>query len=123
MNAETTLRVFGDALIQTKLATNQQRWRTVARDKALAPLLPKLIIDTLGELLLQVMQAGTVSTNVFLRRLHNFCVDMNWLPWPLIPKRQWPAVTFKEKRAITLAEHQQIIAAEVNPERKALYGM
>ena len=43
--------------------------------------------------------AATVSTNVYLRRLHNFCVDMNWLPWPLVPKRQWPAVEFKEKRA------------------------
>ena len=69
------------------------------------------------------MKAGTVSTNVFLRRLHNFCVDMNWLPWPLIPKRQWPAVKFKEKRAITLEEHQKIIAAEVNPERKTLYQL
>ena len=70
-----------------------------------------------------MLQAGTVSTNVFLRRLHNFCVDMNWLPWPLIPKRQWPAVQFKEKRAITLEEHQKIIAAEVNPERKTLYQL
>lgn len=42
------------------------------------------------------MQCGKVSTNVCLRRLHNFCVDMNWLLWPLIPKRQWPAVKFKE---------------------------
>jgi integrase len=48
---------------------------------------------------------------------------MNWLPWPLIPKRQWPAVKFKDKRAITLEEHQRIIAAEVNPERKALYQL
>jgi hypothetical protein len=98
-----------DALIQTKLANNQSRWKTAAKDKALAPLLPRLIIDTPGERLLQAMQAGTVSTNVYLRRLHNFCVDMNWLPWPLIPKRQWPAVKFKEKRAITLEEHQRII--------------
>jgi anion-transporting ArsA/GET3 family ATPase len=34
---------------------------------------------------------------------------------------QWPAVRFKDKRAITLEEYQQIIAAEVNPERKTLY--
>jgi integrase len=40
-----------------------------------------------------------------------------------VPKRQWPAVKFKEKRAITLEEHQEIIAAEVNPERKALYQL
>jgi integrase len=85
--------------------------------------MPKIIIETNGELLFKVLQSGTVSTNVFLRRLHNFCVDMNWLPWPLIPKRQWPQVKFKAKRAITQAEHQQIITAEVNPERKALYQL
>ena len=111
------------SLAGTKQGANQQRWRTVAKDPALACLLPRVIIETQGELLLKAMQAGTVSTNVFLRRLHNFCVDMNWLPWPLIPKRQWPAVKFKEKRAITLEEHQKIIAAEVNPERKALYQL
>jgi len=112
-----------ESLTNTKQGANQHRWRTAARDKAFAPLLPRVIIETPAELLLQVLQAGKVSTNVFLRRLHNFCVDMNWLPWPLIPKRQWPAVKFKDKRAITLEEHQKIIAAEVNPERKALYQL
>jgi integrase len=112
-----------EALSNTKQGANQARWRIAARDKAFVPLMPRIIIETPAELLLKVLQTGTVSTNVFLRRLHNFCVDMNWLPWPLIPKRQWPAVRFKDKRAITLAEHQQIIAAEVNPERKALYQL
>jgi integrase len=112
-----------DALINTKLDANQHRWKTAAKDKALAPLLPRVIIGTPADLLLEAMKSGKVSTNVYLRRLHNFCVDMNWLPWPLIPKRQWPAVKFKEKRAITLDEHQRIIAAEVNPERKALYQL
>jgi len=72
-----------------------------ATDRALAPLLPRTIVDTPGELMLKVLQSGTVSTNVFLRRLHNFCLDMNWLAWPLVPKRQWPAVRYKDKRAIT----------------------
>jgi integrase len=112
-----------DALINTKLDANQHRWKTAAKDKALAPLLPRVIVGTPADLLLEAMKSGKVSTNVYLRRLHNFCVDMNWLPWPLIPKRQWPAVKFKEKRAITLDEHQRIIAAEVNPERKALYQL
>lgn len=112
-----------ESLTNTKQGANQDRWRSVAKDKALATLLPRVIIETPGELLLKAMQTGTVSTNVFLRRLHNFCVDMNWLPYPLIPKRQWPAVKFKEKRAVTLDEHQKIIAAEVNPERKLLYQL
>jgi integrase len=121
-----TTRTWQDALqalIDTKLGNNQHRWRTAAKDEALAPLLNRPLLETNGEQLLQAMKAGTVSTNVYLRRLHNFCCDMNWLPWPLIPKRQWPAVKFKEKRAITLGEHQRIIAAEVNPERKTLYQL
>jgi integrase len=112
-----------ESLINTKQEANQHRWRTAAKDKAFVPLLPRVIIETPSELLLKVLEAGTVSTNVYLRRLHNFCVDMNWLPWPLIPKRQWPAVRFKEKRAITLEEHRKIVAREKNPERKAFYQL
>jgi integrase len=112
-----------EALLNTKQGANQHRWKTAAKDKAFATLLPQVIIETKGETILKVLQMGTVSTNVYLRRLHNFCVDMNWLPWPLVPKRQWPAVEFKEKRAITLAEHLAIVARENNPERKAFYKL
>ncbi|MFI5337029.1 MAG: hypothetical protein ACHQ5A_09615 [Opitutales bacterium] len=78
------------ALTAMKQGSNQERWQRAAKDRAFGMLLPKIIVETPSELLLKVLQAGTVSTNNFLRRLHNFCVDMNWLPWPLIPKRQWP---------------------------------
>jgi len=121
-----TKRTWGDALealTATKQDGNQRRWRTVAKDKALAPVLAKVITETQGELLLRAIATGCVSTNIYLRRLHNFCVDMNWLPWPLIPKRQWPAFRFKPKRAITLDEHSKIIARERNPERKAFYQL
>lgn len=77
-----------ETLTNSKQAANKERWRRAAKDPAYAPLLPKVITETSAELLLKVMQAGCVSTNIYLRRLHNFCVDMNWLPWPLVPKRQ-----------------------------------
>src|SRR6202142_1789198 len=112
-----------ETLTSMKQGANQERWRRVAKDKAIALLFPRVIIETPGELLLKVLQLGKVSTNIYLRRLHNFCLDMNWLPWPLIPKRQWPVIRFKEKRAVTLEEHQRIITAEVNPERKILYQL
>ena len=121
-----TTRTWADALeavTASKQPSNQRRWRTVAKDKALAPILPKIITETSGELLLKAIQVGCVSTNIYLRRLHNFCVDMNWLPWPLIPKRQWPAIRFKPKRAITWEEHSQIIARERNPERRSFYQL
>jgi integrase len=58
---------------------------------------------------------GDRATNVFRRRLHNFAVDLGWLPWP--------AVRFAEKRAIRLDEHLAILAAERNPERRAFYEL
>jgi integrase len=64
-----------------------------------------------------------VSTNVFLRRIHNFALAMNWLPVPVIPRRQWPGFRFGEKRAITIEEHQAIIVREQNPERRAFYEL
>jgi len=112
-----------EALTNTKYGANKERWLRVVKDRALLPLLSRVIIETQGDFLLRVLQSGTVSTNVYLRRLHNFCVDMNWLPWPLLPKRQWPAVRFKDKRAITWDEHCRIIAREQNRERKAFYQL
>jgi integrase len=44
---------------------------------------------------------------------------MNWLPWPLIPKRQWPVLRFKEKRALTRAEHELILSRETNEQMRA----
>jgi integrase len=112
-----------EALTDTKHGSNKERWLRVAKDKALQQLFPKVIIESQGEHLLKALKAGTVSTNVYLRRLHNFCLDMNWLPWPLIPKRQWPTVRFEEKRAITWEEHCKIVEREKNPERKAFYQL
>lgn len=112
-----------EAITAMKQGANQHRWRTVAKDRALKLLFPEVIIETPAELLLKVLRLGTVSTNIYLRRLHNFCLDMNWLPWPLIPKRQWPAIRPKPKRAITFEEHSRIVARERNPERKAFYQL
>jgi hypothetical protein len=40
-----------EALTNTKQGANQERWRIAARDKAFAPLMPRIIIETPGELL------------------------------------------------------------------------
>src|SRR5437667_3338619 len=66
--------------------------------------------------MLETLAVGTVSTNLFLRRLHNFALDMSWLLAPIIPRRKWPPIRFGEKRAITLEEHGKILAGEQNPE-------
>ena len=118
-----TWRQAIEALIETKHGANRDRWVNVTKDRALVPLFPRVIIETQSEQLLKVLQTGGVSTNVYLRRLHNFCLDMNWLPWPILPKKRWPDVVFKKKRAITWEEHCRIIEREKNPERKAFYQL
>jgi hypothetical protein len=69
-----------------------------------------VVLETQAEHFLRVLERGSVSTNIYLRRIHNFALDMNWLPWPVLPKKRWPTIKFKEKRAIILGEHQAIIS-------------
>ena len=112
-----------DEIIGIKSGATQDRWKSAAKDKAFDLIRHRILIETQAEHLLAVLRTGTVSTNAFLRKVHNFAVDMNWLPATVIPRRQWPPIHYKEKRAITAEEHQKIIAAEVNPERKTLYQL
>lgn len=123
---EIARRTWRDAIIaltETKLGSNKERWQRAQKEKAFSSLWSRPLVETKGEELLAVMRKGGVSTNQHMRRLHNFCVDMNWLPWPLVPKRQWPAVRHKEKRAITWEEHRRIVEREGNAERKAFYQL
>jgi integrase len=53
--------------------------------------------------------------------MHNFAVDMAWIPTPIIVRRQWPEITFGDHRAITFEEHKRIVEREHNPERRAYY--
>ena len=121
--AKRTWQMPMNEMTKTKTGSTRIRHERAMKDGAFDLIRNLPIIETHSAHLLKVLETGTVSTNVYLRRLYNFALDMNWLPWPILPKKQWPQVRFKEKRAITLAEHQKIVAAEGNPERKALYQL
>jgi integrase len=112
-----------DEIVKTKTGPTQHRWSTATRDKAFNLIRNLPILQTKPHHFLKVLETGTVSTNVYLRRVHNFALDMNWLPCPLIIKRQWPKVQFKEKRAITLQEHLRVVERELNPERRGFYEL
>jgi Phage integrase family len=112
-----------DEIPKLKQGETQHRWLTAIKDKVLDSIRNMVVLETQAEHFLKVLENGSVSTNIYLRRIHNFALDMNWLPWPVLPKKRWPAIKFKEKRGITLAEHQAIVARELNPERKAFYHL
>jgi integrase len=112
-----------DEMVKLKTGETQHRWQTAIRDKAFDSIRHLPILETRAEHFLRVLEAGKISTNVYLRRLHNLALDMTWLPWPVIVKRQWPKIEFKDKRAITAEEHARIVEREKNPERKAFYKL
>lgn len=118
-----TWQTVMDEIVKLKGCKTRDRWETAIKDKAFDSIRNRVILETNADQFLRVLEKGTVSTNVYLRRLHNFALDMNWLPWPVVPKRQWPPVCHREKRAITLAEHQAIIAGEHNVERRTFYEL
>jgi len=121
--AKRTWQHVMDEIPKLKTGDTRTRWETAIKDKALDSLRNLVVLETQAEHFLKVLQAGSVSTNIYLRRIHNFALDMSWLPWPVLPKKRWPGVKFKEKRGIVLAEHMAIVAHEINPERKAFYQL
>jgi hypothetical protein len=110
-----------DQMATSKTGPTLIRHMRAMLDHAFDLIRHKPILETQPNDFLMVLEEGTVSTSVFLRRIHNFALDMAWLPWAVLPKKRWPKIRFKEKRAVTWAEHRAITAGELNPERRAYY--
>jgi len=112
-----------NAISETKRGNTQSRWERAMREQPFDHIRDLKLIETQSDHFLQILNIGTVSTNIYLRRLHNFALDMDWIPKAIIPRRQWPKIEFKEKRGIIWDEHQKILAGERNPEWRAYYNM
>ena len=112
-----------DSLVSMKHGETRTRWAVAIRDKSFDPLRKLPLLEPRSDHFLAVLAGGKVSTNVYLRRLHNFALAMDWLLRSVLPKPNWPKVTYKAKRAITHEEHQRIIEREKNPERRPFYQL
>jgi integrase len=119
--ADRTWQHVMDAAALTKKGDTRLRWESAMREKPFDDIRHVKLLETHPDHFLGMLAKGTVCTNIFLRRLHNFALDMDWLLKAVIPRRQWPKFEFKEKRGITQAEHASILAAERNPEWRAYY--
>jgi integrase len=123
---EITRRTWGDVIreiIKFKCDATQQRWATASKDRAFDLIRDLPVFETQPDHFFRVLERGGVATNVYLRRIHNFALDIGWLPWPVLPKKRWPKVHYRTKRAITLEEHRRIVERESNPERKTFYQL
>lgn len=110
-------------VIKDKTGPTLKRWKTAIKDEAFDLIRKKVVVDTTSEEFMAVLRGGTVSTNVYLRRLQNHCIDMDWLPVRILPKKKFPKIEHKDQRAITAEEHAKIIARQRNPERRDFYEL
>jgi hypothetical protein len=98
------------------------RWAAVAfKSKPFDLIRDKRILETVAVDFLRVLKAGSCSTNLWLRILHETALRMDWLLRRVLAKAAWPPIKYGITRAITWDEHQQIMAKECNEERQRYY--
>lgn len=112
-----------EAKLRTVTGITRSRWETAIKDKAYDLIGHRKLVDTRPEEFRAVLNAGTVATNVFLRKLHNLALDMECLLGPVLVKPPWSRVKFDSKRAINETEHRRICAREANPERRTFHEL
>lgn len=119
-------RVWQDVMediVRDKQGSTLHRYTTAMKDPAFDCIRQQVVVTTQADALKKVLRAGTVSTNVYLRRLQNYTLDMGWLTTRILSKKQFPKIQHREQRAITWDEHTRILAAEGNAERRDFYEL
>jgi integrase len=121
--ATRTWQEVMENIVAKKTDETRRRWDVAIKDKNFDCIRNLPVAETRPDQFDRVLADGKVSTNVYLRRIHNHALGMDWLLKSVIPRLKWPKLNFKDKRAITIEEHQAIVAREQNPERKAFYEL
>jgi integrase len=123
---ESVTRTWQDVMndiIKDKAGSTLNRYHTALKDPAFELIADRVLVETQPAEFLKVLRVCTVSTNVYLRRLQNHAVDMDWLPKRVLPKKLFPKIKHKDQRGITWDEHSRIIAREGNEERRDFYEL
>lgn len=107
--ATRTWQQVMENILEKKTGETQRRWQVAIKDRNLDCIRNRPVAETRPEHFDKALADGKVSTNVYLRRVHNHALGMDWLLRPVIPRLQWPRPIFKTKRAITVEEHRRII--------------
>jgi integrase len=110
-------------IVAKKKEETRHRWETAIKDKNFDCIRNLVVCETRAEHFDRALADGKVSSNVYLRRMHNHALGMEWLLKSVIPRLQWPKPVFKDKRAITAEEHAAIILREQNAERRDFYEL
>lgn len=84
-----TWRHVFDEVLKTKAGANRSRWEVALKQKPFDHMRSRVVLETRPEHLLAVLNASTVSTNQYLRRVQNFALDKTWLAVSIQPHIHW----------------------------------
>jgi hypothetical protein len=87
-------------IVGRKKGETRRRWEVAIKDRNFDRMRNLAVAETRPEHFDRALADGKVSTNVYLRRIHNHALGMEWLLKSVIPRLQWPRPVFKSKRAI-----------------------
>ena len=118
--ATRTWQEVMENIVARKTEETRRRWDVAIKDKNFDCIRHLRVAESRPEHFDRALADGKVSSNVYLRRIHNHALGMEWLLSSVIPRLQWPKPVFKAKRAITAAEHASIVARELNAEEMRL---
>ena len=98
--------------------SSRERYASVFQSPAFDGLRHKKLLETTTDDFFAVFKDGKVSIVCFLKRLHNFAVNLGWLAVPIVAPYLWPKYEPKDRRGITRDEHQSLLAKEKKAEWK-----
>src|SRR5688572_3553722 len=70
--AHRTWQYVMDEILKLQKGNTRARWLTAVKDHALDSIRNFVVLETQAEHFLKVLEQGSVSTNIYLRRIHNF---------------------------------------------------
>jgi hypothetical protein len=104
--ARRTWQAPMDELMKNKTDVTRTRYERAMMVPAFDSIRNVVILETHSAQFLKVLAAGGVATNVFLRRIQNFALDMNWLPRPVLVRSSGSTCASKtSEHRIRLGEH------------------
>jgi hypothetical protein len=98
--ATRTWQEVMENIVAKKTDETRRRWEVAIKDRNFDCVRNLPVAETRPEHFDRVLADGKVSSNVYLRRVHNHALGMEWLLKSVISRLQWPKPVFKSKRAI-----------------------
>jgi integrase len=98
--------------------SSKERYASVFKSTSFNALRNKRLLETTADDFFAVFKEGKVSIIFFLKRLHNFALNVGWMALPIVAPYLWPKHEAKDQRGITHDEQENILVREKHAEWK-----